>query len=83
MQPKTRVQNTQSFIFFILKDAQMAGIIKFNNHVLSELNKTGIGAIPAKPSMATAIDSRTTILPKNKDGVRVTAMKTRAIQAKK
>ena len=61
----------------------MAGMIKFNNHVLSELNKTGIGAIPARPSMATAIDSRTTILPKNKDGVRVTAIKTSAIQAKK
>jgi ribosomal protein L31E len=44
---------------------------KLKNHVLKEAKITGIVSIPVTANMATAIDSRTIIFPKNKDGVNV------------
>ena len=66
---------------FIFIAAHKVGRIKLKNQVEIEANKTGIGASPAKPSIATAIDSRTTIFPKNNEGLSVTAIKTSAINA--
>jgi hypothetical protein len=61
--------------FDLIKNTEInVGISKLKNHVVKEANKTGKAAIPASPKMLTAIDSRMIILPKNNDGVSVTAM---------
>ena len=50
------------------------GISRLKNQVVKEAKRMGKVAIPAKVKILTAIDSRMTIFPKNKDGVNVTAM---------
>jgi hypothetical protein len=50
------------------------GISRLKNQVVKEAKRIGKVAIPAKVKILTAIDSRITILPKNKEGVKVTAI---------
>ena len=50
------------------------GISRLKNQVVKDAKRMGKVAIPAKVKILTAIDSRMTIFPKNKDGVNVTAM---------
>ena len=50
------------------------GISRLKNQVVKEAKRMGKVAIPAKVNILTAIDSRITILPKNKEGVKVTAI---------
>lgn len=50
------------------------GISRLKNQVVKEAKRMGKVAIPAKVKILTAIDSRITILPKNKEGVNVTAI---------
>lgn len=50
------------------------GISRLKNQVVKEAKRMGKVAIPAKVKILTAIDSRITILPKNKEGVKVTAI---------
>ena len=50
------------------------GISRLKNQVVKEAKRMGKVAIPAKVKILTAIDSRITIFPKNKEGVSVTAM---------
>ena len=50
------------------------GISRLKNQVVKEAKRMGKVVIPAKVKILTAIDSRITILPKNKEGVKVTAI---------
>jgi hypothetical protein len=50
------------------------GISRLKNQVVKDAKRMGKVAIPAKVKILTAIDSRMTIFPKNKEGVNVTAM---------
>jgi hypothetical protein len=56
------------------KTETKVGISRLKNQVVKEAKRMGKVAIPAKVNILTAIDSRITILPKNKEGVSVTAM---------
>ena len=56
------------------KTETKVGISRLKNQVVKEAKRMGKVAIPAKVKILTAIDSRITILPKNKEGVKVTAI---------
>ncbi len=56
------------------KTETKVGISRLKNQVVKDAKRMGKVAIPAKVKILTAIDSRITILPKNKEGVKVTAI---------
>lgn len=58
----------------MMKTDTKVGISRLKNQVVKDAKRIGKVAIPAKVKMLTAIDSRITILPKNKEGVKVTAI---------
>jgi hypothetical protein len=66
-------------VFLTIKRATKAAKNKLKNHVVKEAKMIGIVSYPAIPKMVTAIDSRTIIFPKNKDGVKVTNKNTSMI----
>ena len=57
-----------------MKTDTKVGISRLKNQVVKEAKRIGKVAIPAKVKILTAIDSRITILPKNKEGEKVTAI---------
>jgi hypothetical protein len=56
------------------KTETKVGISRLKNQVVKDAKRMGKVAIPAKVKILTAIDSRITIFPKNKEGVKVTAI---------